>query len=156
MKKTLGVNFSGTVAAILVASALVGTWFLASFVAETRARQTLIDTLPDVRAPPIEIRREPLPTGEDHQPAPGESSTQHDQRSARDVHFEGVLESLASRQRRESFEAIFQSNMWGCASLRSESVCWEQQTCSSHNPPGTNNECSSKVDHVTKPRCLER
>jgi hypothetical protein len=126
MRKTSGFTTSGIAAAIIVSTALVGTWFLASFVTENRARSAQLDTVTEVISAPSAIRREPLPTVVDCQPAPVQipvvskaaRALPDPTGSTRDEHFKNVLESLASRQRQESFEAIYNSNSWGCASFR--------------------------------------
>lgn len=104
-KSSGGLSRSAVVIVLVAALGLFGTWFVASSCgAANRIRaektQEIEPTQGNKHFQPPPVHRPVIPT-----------------KTERDEHFQDVLEQLASRQRQESFESIFNSNEWGCASL---------------------------------------
>lgn len=103
---------------VCVAGVLLGPWCVASFAVVPRAwleSVTISGGSTITRAPRTAIDEDKPAV---FQPDPSTSQSR-DVPSQRDLHFEGVLENLSSRQRQESFEAIFDQNAWGNPESRS-------------------------------------
>lgn len=105
---------SGAVAGGVVAFAILGTWLLATTVFD-RSGGVPLQRL----QPPHEQEATP------QAPACEKPIAEHativqatpTTASSRDEHFTQVLDELASRQRQEAFNAIFNGNEWRCASI---------------------------------------
>lgn len=107
---------SGAIVGVLVASAILGTWLLATSVSDNRARVELQRLQP----PPLQAAPCDQEQADEKPAHPGTIVSADAARatgSSRDTHFTQVLDQLASRQRQESFEAIFNGNAWGCGTL---------------------------------------